>query len=242
MVTKQHILDEIRRTAESNGGEPLGRSAFLNSTGIREVDWRGRYWARWSEAVREAGYAPNALQGSHSEELLLGKLAVLTRERGRIPTWSELVLARTQDATIPNEKAYRRFGRKADVARKLMEFCEAHPEYSDVAGMCEPAMSNESAAEPAARESDTDVEFGFVYLLKSGRYYKIGRTNAAGRRERELQIQLPERAKTVHTIRTDDPAGIEDYWHRRFADRRMNGEWFDLTAADVTAFKRRKFQ
>ena len=88
--------------------------------------------------------------------------------------------------------------------------------------------------------SDTP-SVGYVYLIKSGRYYKVGKTNAMGRREYELAIQLPEKATTVHTIKTDDPAGIEAYWHRRFDPKRKNGEWFDLDAADIAAFRRRKF-
>ncbi len=82
---------------------------------------------------------------------------------------------------------------------------------------------------------------GFVYLLKSGRFYKIGKTNAAGRRERELAIQLPEKAATAHVIKTDDPTGIEAYWHKRFEAKRRHGEWFELDRADVLVFKRRKF-
>ena len=108
--------------------------------------------------------------------------------------------------------------------------------------MCQAYLvSNVRDAEAAPIRKSKEQEYGFVYLLKSGRSYKIGKSKAIGRRERELRIQLPEPANTVHVIRTDDPSGIEAYWHKRFEAKRKNGEWFDLDANDIRAFKRRKF-
>ena len=79
-----------------------------------------------------------------------------------------------------------------------------------------------------------------VYLIKSGKYYKIGRSNSVGRRAYEIQLQLPERVKVVHEIKTDDPQGIEEYWHKRFSAKRKGGEWFSLNQEDLKAFRSRR--
>jgi len=38
-MDKQHILDEIRRIAKSNGGKPPGEKLFENESGISKYDW-----------------------------------------------------------------------------------------------------------------------------------------------------------------------------------------------------------
>jgi len=239
-MTREHILDEIRRTAQANGGVPLGVSRFFQETGIRQADWHGKLWARWGDALREAGYAPNTLRGSFDSAFLLERFIALAREIGHVPVKGDLRLKRTRDSGFPNDKTLERFGSKRQLIAAALNHCRSNPGFEDVTPLFEQALPSETpkAAAKAARQ---DV-VGSVYLLRSGRHYKIGKTNAFGRRERELAIQLPEKANTVHVIQTDDPEGIEAYWHTRFAAKRRHGEWFELDAADVVAFRRRKYQ
>jgi Meiotically up-regulated gene 113 len=238
-LTKSRILAAIKNTAAGNGGAPLGWRRFKTETGIRDSEWKGIYWARWSDAIREAGFVPHALTGAHDSGEMLQKCADLALQLGRLPTASDMRLSAHQGLKLPSDKTLaRHFGGMAGLVEALSEFCKTRSQYLKVIDMC---------GRYVPRLNGTDEELdpapettGYVYLIKSGRYYKIGRSNSAGRREYELKLQLPERPDTVHTIETDDPCGIEAYWHHRFKSKRKHGEWFELDTADVKAFKRRR--
>lgn len=238
-MDKQNILGEIRRTADENGGKPLGLARFENRTGISEREW-GKHWARWGDAPREAGYKPNTLQGAYNEDYLLEKLKDLVLELGKFPVARELKLRAVSDGCFPSANVFQRRWKKAEMARALISYCETVGGLQRVIEICEPVAS---AASKDLRPpgSTLSAEVGFVYLIKSGKYFKIGLTRDLGRRVYDLRIALPEKPTLIHTIETDDPEGIEQYWHKRFKSKRKGGEWFDLSPSDVSTFKRRKF-
>lgn len=111
-MKRQHILSEIARTAKKNGGAPLGFRAFFSETGIKSTDWQGIYWARWGDAVREAGLEPNQMQTAYSEDELLSKLSLLIRELGRYPGKWDMRMKARQDETFPSDKTFGRLGGK----------------------------------------------------------------------------------------------------------------------------------
>jgi len=238
-MDKEHILSEIRRTAID--GTALGWRRFEGETGIRYHDWCGQFWARWGDAVREAGFQPNRMVKPFDDEFLVLKLVELTRRLKHVPTNAEIKLARRTDTSFPSEKVFRRLGHKPERAARILAFCEVNPGFDDVATLWADIASAEKSSKPEAEDLVVPV-VGYVYLLRHGtrREYKIGRTNNPLRREGEIGIQLPEESSPIHYIETDDPAGVENYWHKRFASKRKKGEWFSLTAADVRAFQRWK--
>jgi hypothetical protein len=240
-MDREHIIAEIKRTAAANGGKPLGKGRFETETGIGRNDWYGKYWARWGDALTEAGYSPNPINTAYDEGWVIEKLIGFIRELGRYPVPAEYRMRSRGDDTFPGYDGILRFGRKVELAAKIIDYCSVRKGYEDVIEICRPIAAQKISEPDNADAAADDSTFGYVYLFKSGKHYKIGHSNSVGRREYELAIQLPERLSTVHTISTDDPLGIEAYWHKRFDAKRLNGEWFNLDAADIRAFKRRKF-
>jgi hypothetical protein len=127
----------------------------------------------------------------------------------------------------------------AALSAKLLDYCRSRNELADVADL----LGEEDAKPtiPSAAQRRLQRVVGYVYLAKHGRDYKIGRSNDVTRRRREISLLLPNELEHVHVIETDDPEGIEAYWHRRFEKRRSRGEWFRLTPDDLAAFRRRRY-
>lgn len=239
MVTKDEILSEILRLADENGGSPVGRSRFFTETGISESDWLGRYWTRWGDAVAEAGFRPNTLNPvGLSVEDLTASVADLTRDLGHFPTVAERKMKRRSDSGFASHGVIeKRLGNRSELVRRLVEFAADRPGYEAVLDCCTPLMVDDTGGDEVEGEGER-AEAGYVYLIRMDRWHKLGCTTDILRRHREIRLTLPEREVLVHTIETDDPFGVERYWHHRFRDRRANGEWFALTPADVRAFRK----
>jgi hypothetical protein len=235
-MTKERVITEIKRLAAANGGKAPGRQRFENATGIRIADWYPHLWLRWGDALAEAGLGANKLATKTEAAVILDKYAELIRELGRVPLHAELRVKAKSDRTFPSHSVFGRFGGKSALIAAVKQHCENRAQYADILPLLPAATP--AAAESALAAKPRKLVVGYVYLMKSGRHYKIGRSNSVGRRESELGIKIPVPPTTIHSIETDDPIGVEAYWHRRFAEKRGEGEWFNLTSEDIAAFKR----
>ena len=234
-IDKARILQEIRRIATANNGKPPGIAVFERETGIRQSDWFPDLWLRWNDALADAGFEGNRLQTAYPKDFLVEKFICFLRELGRVPVKGEFLRKSKADKSFPSQKVFYQEG-KEDLLKRVVQYCEGHRGNEDVLALCLDGLKKSTDVAEKQKAPKT----GVVYLMRSGRHYKIGRTVSVGSRERQLAIKIPVPPTTIHSIETDDPIGVESYWHRRFAEKRGEGEWFDLTADDIAAFKRGK--
>jgi len=238
MTSKKQILDEISRIAKEIDRAP-GQKFFVRETGISHANWNGKFWPRWSEALKEAGLKANEPTGAIAEEALLRSFLTLVEEVGKIPTQSELRFKKKNDPNFPAVITFqKRYGTQRKMALSALEFAIETDHQGEARAILEGALDHSEAEEYSSASSAE----GHVYLLQSGKHYKIGQSSDLEKRVKQIAIALPQKVELVHAIRTDDPVGIEAYWHRRFVDRRKNGEWFELSRADIKAFRKRRFQ
>lgn len=78
---------------------------------------------------------------------------------------------------------------------------------------------------------------GYVYLLTDGEFFKIGVTKGSiEKRIKKLQTGNPDNIAIVNYHLTEYPFKMESALHAKYANKRINNEWFDLSLNDVTSF------
>ena len=78
---------------------------------------------------------------------------------------------------------------------------------------------------------------GFVYLIRSQYGFKIGKTVNMKSRTRLFEVKLPFPISVEHYARFENYSEAERALHEMFREKRLEGEWFNLDAADIAHIK-----
>ena len=81
---------------------------------------------------------------------------------------------------------------------------------------------------------------GYVYFVQEYMTgsFKIGKTKHIDRRMNVYNVKLPFENKLIFLIKTADHHQTELAFHRHFSDKRLEGEWFNLTRDDLAWIKK----
>jgi hypothetical protein len=216
MVTKEEILSEIHRYVAANDGVIPGERTFATATRIKQGAWKGKYWARWTEAIKAAGYDPNTLTQKIPDEDILEKLASFITGLGYFPVRDEInVQARTVAGFPVWQTVKKRYGGMPETATALLEYGRRVGNTA-LAELCVARLQRE-ALKPAPRvdaKSKALAYSGYVYLKYSPslRLYKIGKADNPNKRGAGISLLLPEDLVPKHEIKTDYPYILEKYW------------------------------
>jgi hypothetical protein len=84
--TRDEIVASIQLATAHDAGKTVGARRFQTLTGIAPAAWRGIYWARWGDALRAAGFEPNAWAQRRDEDELLTQAVGMVRRLGEMPS------------------------------------------------------------------------------------------------------------------------------------------------------------
>ncbi|MFM7023134.1 MAG: GIY-YIG nuclease family protein [Flavobacteriales bacterium] len=236
--SKEDFIQKYKDLKQRLGKQPSSQE-FYQETEIPAHQLKKIYPRdAYSSLVEECGDTPQSFASEKTGlENILIQWGQLVKKNNRLPVISEWDFNKCKPLATNIRKNY---GINwSEIPHKFRDYAKEKDEWQDILLLIpikEIINSQENATNDILREKP-----GYVYLLKVGKHFKIGRAEDLGGREYQLKIQLPEKPERIYAIETDDMVGIEKYWHNRFADKRKNGEWFELSNHDISAFKKRKF-
>lgn len=84
---------------------------------------------------------------------------------------------------------------------------------------------------------------GYVYFVQEymNGSFKIGKTKNLEKRMNIFGVKLPFENKLIFLIKTGNHHQTEVAFHKHFADKRLEGEWFALNKDDVAWIKAEKY-
>jgi hypothetical protein len=101
-MDRQFLVQEIKRLANEDSGTPPGQEKFHRETGVSPAQWRGVYWAKWSDALAEAGFKPNSFNVAYEQDFLLEQLATAARDL-QISNHRRVKAIRTWQSRFPHQ-------------------------------------------------------------------------------------------------------------------------------------------
>lgn len=74
---------------------------------------------------------------------------------------------------------------------------------------------------------------GYIYLLKSGNLYKIGKAKDIEKRMKPFTVSFPATWSLEYYFQSNNYNKAELLLHKQFDNKRKVGEWFELNSEDV---------
>jgi len=82
-------------------------------------------------------------------------------------------------------------------------------------------------------ETIKNQKIGYIYVLKSGANYKIGRTSNFKARITQYKTANPDAIETIMVEKVNNYLAVEKQLLEQFSAKRINGEWFSLNDEDI---------
>lgn len=246
-LSKAQLIEHLQRVVRNNGGRPPGESRFYRESKLSKESLWDADIRSYGDLCELAGFPRNRLTQPMTPDQLFEPLANLAAKLNRFPDHTDREMARRRDGGFPSYEAYRTAQHKnGPLEQQLLDWCRSRPEHSTAVEIIQAHVARQDGRPQRARSGQRVVN-GHVYLMRygnSGRDYKLGMTEKVERRHAQISGMFPGDVRVIHVIDTDDPAGIERYWKRRFESKRVQDkdEIFRLLAEDIAAFKWRKYQ